>query len=80
MWLIRRSSTFSSLSFKKKTLKTLKWSLKTHRDFYIFGRYLYQSGGKYSTIVVYTTRESNQAVYTALLSKTQEVTLYCDTK
>lgn len=80
LWLIRRSSTFFSLNFEKKTLKTLKWSLKTHKDFYIFGRYLYQSGGKYSTIVVYTTRDSNQTIYTALLSKTQEITSHCGTK
>lgn len=83
VWKLRsiyRNFAFFSLKSEKKTLKPLKWTLKTHRDFYIFGHYLYQSGGKYSTIVVYTTRDSNQTVYTALLSKTQQLTTHCGTK
>jgi hypothetical protein len=73
--LLRRNSCFHIRSVQKKYLKPGAWSLKTHRDLCILGRYLYQAGGKYSTVVLYTTRNSNQAVYTSLLAKIQQIAI-----
>jgi len=78
--LLRRNSVFRPLKSPKKMLNIHKWSLKTKKDLCILGRYLYQSGGKYSTVILYTTRSSNQAVYTALLHKIQQITAIGGTK
>jgi hypothetical protein len=77
---LRLNSAFKPLRSPKKFLSIHNWSLKTQKDLHIFGRYLYQSSGKYSTVILYTTRSSNQAVYSTLLHKIQQITAMRGTK
>ena len=82
VWLLQRlrsSTAFRSMRPVTSTTKDKILTLRQPENLQILGRYLYQSGGKYTTVLLYTTKPANQRIHDKLLLKSQEILGLSDT-